>query len=157
LVNRKLSPYNAPAASPPTSINSLATNEQKLPQNFVAALSNFATTNYAPNALDDTLELVGGDVVTVTQSSANVLQAGVPIYVNSLGIATANAFMTVFFSALIVLAIALGFIGLVYLALVIMSRTGGEKRERLVEIKYRFPSFARAWGLRVVSSDFVYL
>ena len=151
LVNRKLSPYNAPAASAPNTINSLATQIQELPQYFVATLSNFPSTNYPSNPFSNTQQLVGGDVATVTQSSGNVLQAGVPIYANSSGIGTANAFTTVFFLALIILAISLGILGLGYLGLVIMSRVGGGKQERLAERKHRFPAFAHAWCLRVVS------
>ena len=41
------------------------------------------------------------DVAVVTNDDgSDVLQAGVPIYVNSIGVATANAFMTVFLTAL---------------------------------------------------------
>lgn len=151
LVNRKLSPYNVPVASPATSVRSLTNNIRDLPQDLVAALSNFTTASYASGSVGYTSELVGGDVATVTQASANVLQAGVPIYVNFFGIATANAFLTVFFSALILVAIALCILALGCLALIIISCTGCGKRERLIEIGDRFPRFARAWSLRLVS------
>lgn len=135
LVNRKLSPYNAPAESSTGTItNSLVANIREIPSNLAAATA--------------------GEVQTVTQASGNILQAGVPIYVNEMGIATADAFMTVFFSALIFMAAALGVLGLLYLAVLGMSRIGGKKQEQMAEMKFRFPTFARAWAVRLVSSEY---
>jgi hypothetical protein len=157
LVNRKLSPYNVLPTSSAISVSSLATHIGKLPQSFAAALSDFGTLNYAAGPLGNISELVVGGVATVTQSSANVLQAGVPIFANSLGIATANAFMTAFLLALIFIAIALGTLGLGYLAVVIILRIGVGKREQLMEIRYGFPAFARAWGFRIVGADYAHM
>ncbi|KAF8274400.1 hypothetical protein EI94DRAFT_1775795 [Lactarius quietus] len=73
LVNRQLSPYN-------------------VLQTLIAAgdfpyvdLSVLTSTSTLPHSL------VARDVQTVTSQSPNVLDAGVPIYVNTIGIATANA------------------------------------------------------------------
>jgi hypothetical protein len=62
------------------------------------------------------------EVQTVTAQSTNVLDAGIPIYANSIGIATANAFMTAFFSALILLAIALALLVIIYGVIALSSR-----------------------------------
>jgi hypothetical protein len=151
LVNRKLSPYNMPAASRTTPVHLL------IPNNLVTLPSNLTSTNdHLSNPLDSAMQLIGGDVATVTPASANILQAGVPIYVNSLGIATANAFMTVFFSALILMAISLGVTSLTYLVISVVSRMCTGKYERLTELKFRFLEFARAWSLRLVSQSIVF-
>ena len=150
LVNRKLSPYNVPVGP---SASSLVTNFQNLPQHFAAALSKFTAADYEPSPPHTISNLVG-DVATVTQASTNVLQAGVPIYVNTLGISTANAFATVFFSALILVTIALSILALGCLALVVTACMGGKRQERLMDLKHRFPLFVRAWGLRLVGSEY---
>lgn len=84
------------------------------------------------------------EVQTVTAQSSNVLDAGIPIYANSIGVATANAFMTAFFSALILLAIALALLVIIYGVIALSSRN----RPRW--IKTQFPVVARSWLLRIV-------
>ncbi len=84
------------------------------------------------------------EVQTVTSRSPNVLDAGIPIYANTIGIATANAFMTAFFSALILLAITLALLIIIYGAIALSSR------DRPHWIKTRFPIIARSWLLRIV-------
>ena len=84
------------------------------------------------------------EVQTVTAQSSNVLEAGVPIYANTIGIATANAFMTAFFSALILLAVALVLLIIIYGVITLSSRN------RSNWIKTRFPIVARSWLLRIV-------
>lgn len=128
LVNRGLSPYNT----------QLFANLQAL---FPIDLSAYATSRTS---------LVARDVQTVTSQSSNVLDAGVPIYVNTIGIATANAFMTAFFSALILLAITLALLLIIYGVASLASRQASTSPHWLAEIKPRFPLFARAWGLRIV-------
>ena len=128
LVNRGLSPYNT----------QLFANLQAL---FPIDLSAYATSRTS---------LVARDVQTVTSQSSNVLDAGVPIYVNTIGIATANAFMTAFFSALILLAITLALLTIIYGVASLASRQASTSPHWLAEIKPRFPLFARAWGLRIV-------
>lgn len=150
LVNRKLSPYNAPLQSATT--RSLAANVLTLPKNFGAFLSNFAPSNLMSMSLGQTSQLAAGDVQTVTRTSGNILQAGVPIYVNEMGIATANAFMTVLFSALILMAAAMVVLTLAYLAILAMSPKSGKRQDLYTEMSYRFPILARSWGIRLVSS-----
>ena len=87
---------------------------------------------------------------TVTQQSANILDAGVPIYVNTVGIATANAFMTTFFSALILIAITLVLLAVIYGVIALCSRT------RLLWVKTQFPIVARSWELWIVGSLYAY-
>jgi hypothetical protein len=84
------------------------------------------------------------EVQTVTAQSSNVLDAGIPIYANSIGIATANTFMTAFFSALILLAIALALLVIIYGVIALRSRN------RPHWIKTQFPIVARSWLLRIV-------
>ena len=105
------------------------------------------TNSYSGN-LTNTNFLVGGDVATVTQTSDNVLQAGIPIYVNSIGVATANAFMTIFFSALILLGILLFIYGLAYCAVCIARRSPSRQWDA-EKVDMWFREFRRSWSLRV--------
>jgi Transient receptor potential (TRP) ion channel/ML-like domain len=86
------------------------------------------------------------EVQTVTAQSTNVLDAGIPIYANTIGIATANTFMTAFFSALILLAIALALLAIIYTVIALSFRN------RPHWIKTQFPIVARSWLLRIVCS-----
>ncbi|TBU22416.1 TRP-domain-containing protein [Dichomitus squalens] len=141
-VNRKLSPYNSQTLILPESLSRLV-EAPSVALDFVKSFFPYALTTKDPHVL------VGGDVATVTQDSSNVLQAGIPIYTNSIGIATANAFMTILFIGLILAAILLASLALVYGATVLLCRT--ELARRYPEIhgfRSRYPSFARAWGLR---------
>ncbi|KAI0690102.1 hypothetical protein BC835DRAFT_201161 [Cytidiella melzeri] len=135
LVNRKLSPYNTI-----TLINKL------LAPVFFAKSSGTGL-----DAIENANVLVGGNVATVTQESSNILQAGIPIYTNFIGIATANAFMTIFFISLIFIAIAMGILGLGYLITVALARKSWGKRQQATfeAARIAYPDFARAWGLRV--------
>jgi hypothetical protein len=91
-----------------------------------------------------------GEVQTVTSTSSNVLQAGIPIYVNSLGIDTASTFMTVFIMALIFLAISIGVFLVVFGTLYFLSGKS-TTMPRVHDLKDRMPLYTRAWGLRIVS------
>lgn len=139
LVNRKNSPYNDIGARSliARAFRALTRSDSVPPTN--------ATVN--PNSL-----LVGGDVATVTQTSDNVLQAGLPIFVTSVGVDTANAFMTIFLLSLIIIAIALAALGLGYGALIGLRRTswGEERRHKLDSAIAAYPEYAKAWGLRLV-------
>lgn len=150
LVNRKLSPYNAPdsqfMAIPPSSRRAL---------NFDAyILTNFSAFSFPSTPRIFKASAVGSGfqrvVQTVTSGSSNVLQAGIPIYVNSIHIATANAFMTVFLCMLILVGIVLGIFILGYGVLFILIR------QRTIRSYYRpslasYCSWAFAWNLRLVS------
>lgn len=153
LVNRKLSPYNSPTGNfVRASYGSIFGRE--LPVNLPVATALNLTrnaTNLASSSIRQTI--VDGDVETVTAASSNVLQAGVPIYVNTLHIATANAFMTVFLCALMVIAVVLATLLLGYGIVHLAKRAHERKRTRLSTalINLDFPSFAISWGLRTVS------
>ncbi|PBK91358.1 TRP-domain-containing protein [Armillaria gallica] len=135
-VNRKLSPYNDHSL--------LSTSSDS---------SGFSPLNLGRRSSSGIFKQVkmlsAEGVATVTSSSSNVLEAGVPIYANSIHIATANTFMTVFFVALILTAIALAVFGLGYVGLLAMHRFRLGRAERRAELKALYPSFVRAWSLRL--------
>jgi hypothetical protein len=90
------------------------------------------------------------DTQVVTSTSSNVLDAGVPIYVASNNISTADAFMTVFFVALIALAITIVTLALVYaIVMLLLSTPKFRDSGRLKEFQYGYRSYASAWGLRL--------
>jgi Transient receptor potential (TRP) ion channel/ML-like domain len=125
LVNRKLSPYSGAFA---------------VPQNLIAAVQALPHIGLSVS----TRQVGSAPPPTVTPQSSNVLDAGVPIYVNTIGIATANAFMTVFFSALILIAATLALLIMIYGVITLNPRT------RSLPVEPRFPIFARSWGLWIV-------
>ncbi|KAG2036124.1 hypothetical protein BDR03DRAFT_1000692 [Suillus americanus] len=148
LVNRKLSPYNAIASSAfVTSSNQYA----GIGVEGLWASSNMTSANYVSDmSVASVQELsTSGDVQLVTSLSTNVLQAGVPIYVNSVGIATANSFMTVFLVVLMIAAILLVVFSVGYCVLAATSRYGQRTEGYIADWRYRYPSFARAWLLRI--------
>lgn len=89
----------------------------------------------------------GGEVQTVTSSSSNVLQAGLPIYVNSVHVPIANAFMTVFICALIFFAIGLCVLAIGCVIGILRHR----KTKSPLELTRDYLPFARSWILRYVS------
>jgi hypothetical protein len=129
LVNRKLSPYS----------------DKPITNALVAAVQRFPRIVSSMSTRQD-LTPRSASPPTVTPESSNVLDAGVPIYVNTIGIATANAFMTVFFSALILIAVT------VILLIVIYGGIALGSRNRSLRVKTQFPIVARSWGLRIVCS-----
>lgn len=148
LVNRKLSPYNAIASS--TSLTS-SNQYAGIGVEGLWASSNMTSANYISDmSVASVQELsTSGDVQLVTSLSTNVLQAGVPIYVNSVGIATANSFMTVFLVVLMIAAILLVVLSIGYCALAATSRYGQRTERYIANWRYRYPSFAHAWLLRI--------
>ena len=104
------------------------------------------SANQARSLLDTSVSTlpVVREVQTVTAESSNVLDAGIPIYANSIGVATANTFMTAFFSALILLAIALALLVIIY------GVIASSSRHRPHWTKTQFPIVARSWLLRIV-------
>ena len=146
LVNRELSPYNSFYKVP----QSLLSRVAALPS---VDLSEFIAGNVSTSSLpsiDSAKVLVSGQVETVTEDSSNVLQAGIPIYVNILGIQTGNAFMTIFFAALILAAIVIFLLGVGWLMVRAAARTswGRQRAELMEDARANYPSFARAWALR---------
>jgi Transient receptor potential (TRP) ion channel/ML-like domain len=127
LINRKLSPFGARGLEARSLIDLSGPTRQIL------------TSQGGPIP-------VVRDVQTVTAESPNVLDAGIPIYANTIGIATANAFMTAFFSALILLAITLALLVIIYGVIALSSRNHPHR------VKTQFPIVARSWLLRIVCS-----
>jgi hypothetical protein len=130
LVNRKLSPYSGTYSVP----EALIAAAQALPHIDLSVSTRQALTSG------------GAPPPTVTPQSSNVLDAGVPIYVNTIGIATANAFMTAFFSALMLVAVTLALLIAIYGVIALSART------RSLRVKTQFPIIARSWVLRIVRS-----
>lgn len=142
-VNRKLSPYNAAAAMFVSGTSQLLEINQEL----VLIGSNSTLANYASPATEQLDS--AGTVQLVTSSSSNVLQAGIPIYVNYVGIATANAFMTMFLMALMVFAIFLVAVAIGYGIVAYIAPRSREKAGFLPDLRERYTALARAWLLRL--------
>ncbi|KAH9942245.1 TRP-domain-containing protein [Epithele typhae] len=142
-VNRQLSPYNVGQSNFVLGGQSLVKTAPSLPQIDLAQMS-LNTTGLHSQVLSSV------EVATVTEDSTDVLQAGIPIFTNTLGIATANAFMTIFLIFLILVAIVIASLGLAYGISLALSRSKlAEKRPDIMEFHARFPSFAKAWCLRI--------
>ena len=99
-----------------------------------------------------------GEVQVVTATSSNVLQAGVPIFVNTIHIATANAFMTVFIIVLCMFAIAMSIFILGYGIIYALDRIHGRRNEGPMfhSFSCKSLSFVRAWFLRLVCISSVF-
>ncbi|XP_006460701.1 hypothetical protein AGABI2DRAFT_185054 [Agaricus bisporus var. bisporus H97] len=149
-VNRRLSPYNSHLAKPVI----LVQRDVNPLGEILTALSNTnlrATPIEVPPSSNFLTHLaiqpaVQGQVQTVTDDSSNVLEAGIPIYSNSLHIGTANAFMTSFIVCLIVLAIGLALLACGYFILFTIRRARMRKG-KMTSFDYR--SFVQAWLLRL--------
>ncbi|KAI6140100.1 hypothetical protein BKA82DRAFT_4215611 [Pisolithus tinctorius] len=120
----KLSPYNAAAAMFVSGTSQLLEINQEL----VLIGSNSTLANYASPSTEQLDS--AGTVQLVTSSSSNVLQAGIPIYVNYVGIATANAFMT-------------------HVPDGLDAPRSREKSGFLPDLRERYTALARAWLLRL--------
>ncbi|KAK7057257.1 TRP-domain-containing protein [Favolaschia claudopus] len=142
LINRKISPWNTniqTLVSSPMTQSLLAETpvNDAPPTSLLLAFGAFQQLNAV------------AEVQTVTNDSSNVLQAGIPIYVNSIHIATANAFMTIFIVGLIVVAIALGIAALLYGLLYAAGRFSWVKQPTDHQLRSSYPPFLRAWALRL--------
>lgn len=127
-VNRKLSPYNFDAT-------------KESPSSF--SLFKRGSEMLARRGVD-----------TVTDVSPNVLNAGVPLYANSLHIVTANAFMTVFLHTLCLIAMFGGLLAILYLVARGIRKFAPKHAETCDDFLDGFASYARAWSLRVVCFTF---
>ncbi|KAJ4468218.1 hypothetical protein J3R30DRAFT_3560231 [Lentinula aciculospora] len=130
-VNRKLSPFNSDSASSSSSISGLSSLTRRTVDSLV---SN---------------NLQQRDVAVVTSESDNVLSAGIPIYVSTINIATANAFMTVFLCTLILIAITLSVFSIGWVSLFTMERFRLGHESRRSQLRNAYPSWVRAWILRL--------
>lgn len=90
------------------------------------------------------------EVQTVTPSSPNVLQAGLPIYVNSLGIVASNVFMSVFLSALTTFGVV-GFVCILFYISKRYLRMKSVSMERFASI-----GLILQWALFTVSAFVFY-
>ncbi|KZT11047.1 TRP-domain-containing protein [Laetiporus sulphureus 93-53] len=148
-VNRRLSPYNTDIVFQAS--KSLVAKARSLPtidlfNSTARSLLTRATLNSAKRSVQD-------DIAVVTsEDGADVLQAGIPIYVNDIGIATADAFMTIFLTALIYAAIVLGALALGFGIYFGLRRTswGKQHLRDLPAFESGYLPFARAWALRAV-------
>ncbi|CAE6516908.1 unnamed protein product [Rhizoctonia solani] len=100
-VNRKYSPYNALTLGPTESV----VQNVDLGNNYWYSFSSLNTTG-----LDTTSSSLDKRVFInpATVTADDTLPGGVPVYVNGAGVATANAFLGVFFEWLVIGAIVLG-------------------------------------------------
>ena len=137
LVNRKLSPYD--------SLLKLLSRE------LATLFTGFPSSSVMDTvpALRDTIT---GGVQVVTAESSNVLQAGIPIFVNTIHIATANAFMTVFIFVLCMFAIAIVIFVLGYGSIFALDHIHGRRSNGSLfhSFFYKSLSFVRGWFLRLV-------
>ncbi|KAF8891632.1 hypothetical protein BD779DRAFT_1437472, partial [Infundibulicybe gibba] len=144
LVNRKLSPYN--------DLNDLARNlapRSLQPRDaFIGVLDSFKPSRF-PTLQSSSRFVSRGEVQTVTNETSNVLEAGVPIFVNSIHIASANAFMTIFISILILIAIALAVAGICWGFFHLAGRSHKWGQSRVLALQASLPLLARAWALRL--------
>jgi len=127
-VNRKLSPYNFDASG--------------------ASSSSFSL--FKKGLAEGSEVLSRRDVDTVTEVSSNVLDAGVPLYTNSLHIGTANAFMTVFLHTLSLIAIFGGLFAVLYLVPRCVRKLYPKHADACDDFLHGYVSYVRTWSLRVV-------
>lgn len=145
-MDRSLSPWNTNLQVPSSSFS-----QSLLADTSATAPTNLTFSRLALNGIQQ-LATTEGQVQTVTSDSSNILQAGIPIYVNSIHIATANAFMTTFLISLVVAAIALALAGFAYGALYAADRFAWGTEETRERLKSSYPAYMRAWALRLVCS-----
>ncbi|KAJ7502727.1 hypothetical protein B0H11DRAFT_2187957 [Mycena galericulata] len=145
-VDRKLSPWNTNLQLPSSSsfTQSLFADTSSAD----TGMTNLTFNRIALNGIQQ-LTTTEGEVQTVTSDSSNILQAGIPIYVNSIHIATANAFMTTFLVSLIVVAIALAVAALAYGALYAANHFHWGTPEKRHRLKSSYLAYIRAWALRL--------
>jgi hypothetical protein len=147
-VNRKLSPYDHPDV-----LIELLSRELASPFEKPSSSLDMVTV---PALRDTTI----GGVQVVTAESSNVLQAGVPIFVNTIRIATANAFMTVFIFVLCMFAIAIIIFILGYGSVFALDHIHGRRNNRDGSVFHSFScksfSFVRGWFLRLVCISSVF-
>ena len=150
LVNRKLSPYNSNSAI-------VVPSHLLLPRELPLSFTRFSSPLHMGTVLSKVRAVITGEVQTVTAASSNVLQAGVPIFVNTIHIATANAFMTVFIFVLCMFAIAMGIFLLGYGSIFAVDHV--RRRRRNSSVFHSFSSqslsFVKGWILRLVSVSYL--
>lgn len=122
-VNRKLSPYNE--AIRLVNFNAVLPSGATTRDMFK---SFFAQTSYDP--LDSSsLARRAADIPTVSSTNANsIVKAGIPTYLNALGIPTADGFDFIFLIYLIAIAVTIGFLALFFLTVFLLDLFRREER-----------------------------
>lgn len=144
-VDRKLSPYNnvavVEAASAARGALSALVSRDEIANISSSLGSGFPGKSFLAR------QTIQGEVQTVTTNSSNVLAGGLPIYVNSVNVATSNAFMTVFLTALMLFAIGLAVLSVGF---VIYLSTRSIRRKRDTDSSsFDYLAFSRGWILRL--------
>ncbi|KAH7103857.1 TRP-domain-containing protein [Auriculariales sp. MPI-PUGE-AT-0066] len=126
LICQQLRRTGSPTAANETALDAVGwTNRKSSPYNY----------NYTTYSLDAPRFNVALAVpAVVTQAEEDALPAGIPTIVNSLDIPTQNAFMTLFFTLLFALCLAITFFGLLYLALWATRKLLKERTPSWVEL-----------------------
>ena len=154
-VNRRLSPFNYN--------DNIATSGLSLARRDSVAvyelLGTALSSNFRMNAVANPNSPLRTNLVPQPATvgpvplvnASNSLDAGIPIYVNSVHIGTANAFMTTFIVSLVVLG-ALGVsLACVYGIVVVIRRLHTHKS---TAGQLDCPAIVRAWLVRLVSTSF---
>ena len=138
LTNRRTSPYNVAASMPSVRITSFADSVVFSQMGDIPGLAK----------LNNTAVLAATDVQTVT--STNTIKQGIPIWLTTIDIPVENAFMNVFFVTLILFGAASAIVGITYLVLRLLRRTGLGSSERFVSAEFNRVVFVKSWLLRLV-------
>ena len=146
-VNRQLSPYNVPVPSGTSPSSFLvAANAAFLASKRVIGARDISTDSSSGN----------GPPATVVDGGENILPAGIPVYVNSLNIGTANAFMSVFFTVLIGAVLGAAVLGIMRIVLTLMvTRLKGNQWAWTDVMHAELRWFAVSNGIRYVSPLFL--
>ncbi len=145
-INRKLSPYN----------DFLAMEDVVASESPVSYIKSYLAERPASNVTMRTLGLTSRAIIpTVSeQDTTSQLSTGVQVYLNSLGIATANGFDTIFLVYLIAIAVAIGahllFFGVVLLV-DMLQRSDGKGTGWAGRLRTRYLTFCAGNALRLVS------
>jgi hypothetical protein len=146
LTDRQMSPYNDyPVAAAVQSLNKPLSALVELS----APVRDFATQVGQSLSTPSSFK-IAQEVQTVTSTTDNILQAGLPVFVNTLHIGTANAFMTVFFCSLILLAVAMFIFALVYAFIRVIEHFRWGSQQFRSDLRGKYPAFVKAWSLRLV-------
>jgi hypothetical protein len=89
---------------------------------------------------------------TPTVSPGTIINAGIPTYVNFLRISTNNAYMSIFFTALILIAAMLAILALGYIVLFFTMKKGEHTKSKRLVLRRRYASFMLTIFVRVVSN-----
>ncbi|KAJ9111369.1 hypothetical protein QFC19_001137 [Naganishia cerealis] len=124
-VNRKLSPYNAAFRS--LNLNSYFRSDSTA-SDFQTFMADIGTTG-SNTSLSSSLAKRAAIPTVDTSNAASQIEPGIPVFVNSLKIPTANAFDTIFIVYLIAILVVLGAHAIWYGVILLLDRSRSyEKR-----------------------------